>query len=282
MRKDDNMTYFSSKQEETTYYNQQASETEFLQWYKQKLPDYDKPSLTVDNVLIGYNKTEDQLKMLLIQRKNHPFKNSWALPGGFVNRNESAITSVIRETKEETHLHVPEENIEQLYTFSQPNRDPRGWIVSISHLAFISEEPTIAGDDAKEAGWFTMNVSDTSLHLTKEDTQIILDLKTGNSSGTNTLAFDHNRIILKAFHHIINQMNYEPRVLQVLGKEFTITEARKVFAQFLGINYKKIDHSNFKKGILNHLEEIGERSTGIGRPSKIYQLKFTPRIDDLN
>ncbi len=102
---------------------------------------------------------------------------------------------------------------------------------------------------------------------------ISLDLLTGESSGKDTLAFDHSEIILKAFNRVVNKMEHEPQVLQVLGKDFTITEARKVFAKFLGIDFKMIDHSNFKKAMLQYFDEIGERPVGIGRPSKIYQLK---------
>ncbi len=69
---------------------------------QQERPEYEKPSVTVDMVLMCYNKEEEQLKIALIQRKGHPFRNSWALPGGFVKKNESTGESVIRETKEET------------------------------------------------------------------------------------------------------------------------------------------------------------------------------------
>lgn len=268
------MEHFHSKEEEKTYYEQEASETDFLSWYQdQERPEYEKPSLTVDIVLLCYNKEEDQLKVLLIQRKSHPYRNSWALPGGFVQKNESTGASVLRETKEETGVIISEENIEQLHTFSTPNRDPRGWVVTVSYLAFIGEEPLIAGDDAKEVQWFSLERNANKLHLSSGDVAITLDLTTSKSSGKDTLAFDHSEIIVKAFNRVVNKMEHEPQVLQVLGKDFTITEARKVFAKFLGIDFKMIDHSNFKKAMLQYFDEIGERPVGIGRPSKIYQLK---------
>lgn len=268
------MPDFASKEEEKQYYERQASEEEFLVWYhQQELPEYEKPSLTVDIVLMCYNKEEDQLKVLLINRKGHPYRHSWALPGGFVNRNESTGESVLRETQEETGVIISKENIEQLHSFSRPDRDPRGWVVTVSYLAFIGEEPLIAGDDAKEVHWFNMERQGQTLILTHDDVEIVLDLASGASLGKDTLAFDHSEIILKAFNRITNKMEHEPQVLQVLGKDFTITEARKVFAKFLGVDYKTIDHSNFKKAMLQHFEEIGERPVGIGRPSKIYQLK---------
>lgn len=267
------MSRFASKKEEKQYYEQTASEVEFFKWYRQQdHPEYEKPSLTVDIVLMCYNKEEDQLKLLLIKRKSHPYRNSWALPGGFVSPNESTGESVLRETKEETGVLISKHNIEQLHTFSTPNRDPRGWVVTVSYLAFIGEEPLIPGDDAKEASWFNMKRDGSKLILSDGEAVIMLDLNDPTASDHHLLAFDHSEILLKAFNRVANKMEHEPQVLQVLGQDFTITEARKVFAKFWGIDYKTIDHSNFKKAMLQYFEEIGERPVGIGRPSKIYRL----------
>lgn len=265
---------FASKKAEKHYFEQQASEEEFLDWYqKQEQPQYEKPSVTVDMVLLCYDKEQDQLKILLIQRKSHPYRHSWALPGGFVNPNESTGDSVLRETKEETGVTISGYNIEQLHTFSTPGRDPRGWVMTVSYLAFIGEVPLSAGDDAKEVRWFSLERKNHQLYLINGDVEIVLDLRTGESLGKNTLAFDHSDIIIKAFKRVVNKMEHEPQVLQVLGENFTISEARKVFAKFLGIDFRSIDHSNFKKSMLAYFEEIGERPVGIGRPSKIYRLK---------
>lgn len=274
---------FTSKEQEKQYYEQEASEAEFLAWYKkQEQPQFEKPSVTVDMVLMCYNKEEDQLKVSLIQRKTNPFRNSWALPGGFVNPKESTGESVLRETQEETSVVISSQNIEQLHTFSRPNRDPRGWVVTVSYLAFIGEEPLTAGDDAKQVRWFALEREGNTLALKDPETEILLDLTTGESLSEDRLAFDHSEIILKAFKRITNKMENQPQVLQVLGEDFTITEARKVFAKFLGVNYRDIDHSNFKKSLLRFLEEVGVRSMGIGRPSKVYRLKEEIFIDEFS
>ncbi|AYW48020.1 NUDIX hydrolase [Tetragenococcus osmophilus] len=265
---------FASKQEEQDYYQHVASEQEFLEWYKkQEHPIYQNPSVTVDMVLLCYNKSTDQIKVLLIQRRGNPYRNSWALPGGFITASESTGDSVIRETKEETGVTISAKNIEQLHTFSTPGRDPRGWVITVSYLAFIGEAILSAGDNANQARWFTLERKDNQLYLTSGEIEIILDLQTQKSLGKDDLAFDHNQIIIKAFNRIANKMAHEPQVLQVLGETFTITEARKVFAKFLGVDYRSIDHSNFKKSLLDFLEEVGERPAGVGRPSKLYRLK---------
>lgn len=264
---------FTSRKAEKEYYEHQATQEEFLTWYKQQeKPKYVTPSLTVDMVLMCYSRQDDQLKVLLIKRKGHPYKDSWALPGGFVQSDESTGQSVLRETKEETGVDISMQNIEQLHTFSTPDRDPRGWVVTVSYLAFIGEEPLTAGDDAQDVRWFSLKRQDSKLELSNEDILITLDLTTGESSGPDQLAFDHSEIILRAFKRILNKMDHEPQVLQVLGNDFTITEARKVFAKFLGVDYRSIDHSNLKKSLLHFLHETGEKPVGIGRPSKTYRL----------
>ena len=81
------MEHFHSKEEEKHIMNKRPLKLISLSWYQdQERPEYEKPSLTVDIVLLCYNKEEDQLKVLLIQRKSHPYRNSWALPGGFVQK----------------------------------------------------------------------------------------------------------------------------------------------------------------------------------------------------
>ncbi len=270
------MSSFTSKNDERHYYETQVTEKEFLNWYKkQHFPTQDMPSVTVDMVLFCYNKEMDDFKVLLIKRNTHPFQNSWALPGGFVRNGEATSDSCIRETKEETNVSITRNHIEQLHTFSTPNRDPRGWVITVSYLAFIGEEPLKAGDQASDASWFSLERNGDLISLKNPDeAEIILNIKTGESLGEETLAFDHSEIFIKAFNRVCNKMYHEPQILRVLGNQFTITEARKVYAKFLGVNYKEIDHSNFKKSMLPFFKEIGEKPTGVGRPSKIYELHF--------
>lgn len=126
--------------------------------------------ITVDVVLIKIK--EFDFFLLLIKRKNDPFKDYWALPGGFVDENEDLEVAAIRELEEETRIEV--NHLEQVAAFGKPFRDPRGHMVSVAYFGIVPENTiAIAADDAKEVRWFS-----------------IKDLP--------ELAFDHLEIIKKA------------------------------------------------------------------------------------
>ncbi|HEY9113421.1 MAG TPA: NUDIX hydrolase [Bacteroidales bacterium] len=112
---------------------------------------YPRLSLTVDAVVF---KIIDSKKfILLIQRKNEPFLGKWALPGGFVDMDETLETAVSRELEEETGL--KNIDLKQLHAFSELNRDPRGRTVSVVFWGIIKNEATpVSGDDAADARWF--------------------------------------------------------------------------------------------------------------------------------
>lgn len=116
--------------------------------------DYPRPALTVDAVV--FRKNNEQWEVLLIQRKHYPFEGMWALPGGFVDLNETVEHAVIRELEEETHLKLKE--LKQLFTFSEPGRDPRGHTVSVTFFGTVdyADSAVKGGDDAADARWFAM------------------------------------------------------------------------------------------------------------------------------
>ncbi len=127
---------------------------------------YPRPAVTVDMIVFRLN---NPAQVLLIERKNEPFKNSWAFPGGFVDENEPLDKAAYRELVEETGL--KNVSLKQLQTFGDPGRDPRGHTVSIVFWGIIrSKEKAMAGDDALKAEWFDID-----------------DLP--------TLAFDHQKIL---------------------------------------------------------------------------------------
>lgn len=271
---------FKTKEEEKHYYEQVASEKEFIEWYKvQELPNYPKPSLTVDNVIFAYDRVENKIKMLMIKRLANPYRDSYALAGGFVDPTEATEQAVLREVKEEVNLDVTEKQIEQLYTFSTPLRDPRGWVVSVSYLTFLPEfSQVVAGDDAKSTAWFTVDFNKDTLEfeLTNDMTQEKMFLKDGKllANSTTKLAFDHTEIVWKALERIQGSLDWKPKVLEVFGGQFTLPEARKVFSKFLPVDtYHDIDNSNFKKTHGHLFQEIGTTTKNVGRPAKVYTLK---------
>lgn len=137
--------------------------------------DYPRPALTVDAVV--FRKLNNEFEVLLIQRKHYPFAGMWALPGGFVDMDETVEQAVGRELYEETNLKF--DQLEQLHTFSALGRDPRGRTVSVTFFGLIDEKHSDVrgGDDASDAKWFKM-------------------------SNIPTLAFDHIEAINMAMQRI--------------------------------------------------------------------------------
>ena len=108
-----------------------------------------RPSLTADVIVV----TRDR-RLLLIKRGNHPYIDCWALPGGFVNPDETCPAAAVRELREETGLALP---VRPLLLLSAPRRDPRTRVVSAVYLAEAGSETPRAGDDARAAGWFAVD-----------------------------------------------------------------------------------------------------------------------------
>ena len=114
---------------------------------------YPHPAVTADCIV--FNKEDNRIYVLLIKRKNEPFKDCWAFPGGFINIDESAEAAAIRELKEETGLEIS--IVEQLKAYSTPNRDPRERVITIAFIAESTIKEVKGGDDAKEARWFDIS-----------------------------------------------------------------------------------------------------------------------------
>lgn len=202
--------------------------------------------LTVDAVVFGYDSTP-KISVLLIKRLNQPYKNNWAVPGGFVEDNESLEQAVQRELEEETGVNI--EYLEQLYTFGTPGRDPRGRVVSVAYFGLVKPDTykISASSDAKEVEWFDIN------HLPK-------------------LAFDHQEILDVAIKRLRAKITYEPIGFELLEEKFPFSDLENLYTTLLG---REIDRRNFRKKILGFgmLDELNEKvKKGAGRPANLFQF----------
>ena len=130
--------------------------TKIINFENKKMPytyEYPRPAVTVDAILI--DKTNEP-EILLVNRKFYPFEGMWALPGGFVDIDETLEEAVIRELEEETG--ITGIKLEQFGAFSEINRDPRHRTISVIFIAFVEKETLqiTAGDDAADAKWFKL------------------------------------------------------------------------------------------------------------------------------
>lgn len=217
---------------------------------------YARPALTVDCVVFGLD--EEDLKILLIQRDLEPFAGQWALPGGFVAVGESLDDTARRELSEETGL----ENVflEQLYTFSDPERDLREHVVTAAYYALVnlSEHKVQAATDARSAAWFAVD-------------------------DVPELAFDHDRILKVAYERLKGKIRYQPVGFELLPRKFTLRQLQGLYEKILD---RDLDKRNFRKKILNMgiIEELAEIETDVAhRAARLYRFdkkQYDARIKD--
>ncbi|MFT4004840.1 MAG: NUDIX hydrolase [Lacrimispora sp.] len=160
------------------------TEKEFLAQYRPG--DYERPSVTVDILIFAVDQDGEEAELLLVRRKNHPCIGQWAIPGGFVNPDESLEEAAARELLEETGLE--DICLEQLYTWGDVKRDSRTRVISVSYMAVVPKNQLVpqAGDDAKEARWFQVrkrklsdleNGSTYALTIENEDEHIFMSYR---------------------------------------------------------------------------------------------------------
>lgn len=285
----------------------EQTESDFLESYDAS--KYEHPSITVDMVIFtvldrpqanNRKLPEKDLCVLLVKRGGHPFKDRWALPGGFVKPTESLEQAAIRELAEETG--VKNVYMEQLYTWSDLGRDPRTWVVSCSYMALIdaSRIKLAAGDDAVDARWFrvskklkqekrklTRNGSifkqKYSLLLSADDltTETLLE-KTVTKHGyrqteeeqirhPGELAFDHARMIGYAVDRLRNKIEYTDLAFSLMPEYFTLTQLQQVYETILDCELLK---ANFRRKLENKVVETDYFTEGDGyRPSRLFKVR---------
>lgn len=185
------------------------------------------------------------LKVLLVKRRIQPFAGQYAIPGGFVRDNEDLDHAALRELQEETG--VAEVYLEQLYSFGEPNRDPRGRIISIAYFALISADRKLeAGSDADEASWWQVKA-------------------------LPALAFDHAEILNYALERLRNKLEYTTVGFQLMPAKFTLTELQEVYEAILE---KNLDKRNFRRKMsqLKILKPLKEYQRGGQRPAQLFRF----------
>lgn len=264
---------------------QGLTEKEFLEQYQPGA--YKRPSLTVDILVFAVNESRDALRLLMIRRRNHPYIHCWALPGGFVEIDESLEEAARRELEEETGLR--DIYMEQLYTFGEPGRDPRTRVISTAYLALIRENTVAvrAGDDAAEAGWFTIREQDGEVRLIGDQGDILsyhvsrIPLFMGGVSGIQEIAskkadsgiaFDHEKAIQMGISRLRNKAEYTNVLFGLMPPEFTLPELQKLYETVLG---KPLYKANFRKKISGYVEATGTKRNqeGTKRSPELYRFR---------
>jgi len=208
---------------------------------------YERPSVTVDVVIFSI--LDEMLKVLLIKRKAWPHEGMWAIPGGFVDIDESLEHAAYRELAEETGVSSSDVYLEQLYTFGEPDRDPRTRVITVAYFALVSADKINpqAASDAADVGWFS-----------------VYDLP--------SLAFDHADILDYALTRLRYKLEYSAVGFQLLPEKFTLRELQDTYEIVLGT---PLDKGNFRSKLrkTNVVEMVdGYRDTG-GRPARLYRFR---------
>lgn len=239
-----------------TSFEHSGTEQEFLTQYHQKQHEYPPFAFTADIVLLTIRR--GKLCVLLIQRGAHPDLGKWALPGGFVGIDETVEQAAIRELQEETGVVVDRAHIEQLRTYSDPDRDPRMRVVSTAFIAlipFADIPPIVAGDDAAKAHFFPVH-----------------DLLSNDDEDRVELAFDHAMILRDGLERTSNKLEYTNLAATFLEEPFTLADLRRVYEEVWS---KPLHAANFRRKILStedFIVETGTKGDSVFQGGKSAQL----------
>ena len=198
---------------------------------------YPHPAVTTDCVIFGYE-PKDGLSVLLIKRGIEPFKDCWALPGGFVRIDEEVRDSTLRELNEETGLQLSDKSeLKELGCYSGVNRDPRERVITIAFYHLVRKSEVKGGDDAKEARWFPVD-------------------------NLPAFPFDHKEIVEDAVKRLKRDIYFEPIGFDILPEVFTLPQLHKLYMSILKVEF---DRWNFAKKMLKLgiIDMVGERPEGV-------------------
>lgn len=255
---------------------------------------YDRPSVATDIVIFSMADLEassrraptPSLQVLLVKRGQHPYKDHWALPGGFLQRHETIEECALREAKEETKVNP--RALLPVGVFSDPERDIRTRVISHAFVSVVDAEKVtpLGGDDAAEAAWFTVSFerqgqNRTAITLTRGNVQHRCLLEEtldpfGQIHDTicdnGGLAFDHAKILAAAFRTIRNRHDDYDLVFRFLPEKFTLSSMQRVYEILNNI----VDQpANFRRKIMGYVSETDEYENCVGhRPAKLFERKI--------
>lgn len=239
-----------------TYTPSSKAEQDFLQSYDPS----GFPSVAMTSDIVLFTIKNGQLCVLLVERGDFPYKGYWALPGGFVNPNEDSDEAARRELQEETGLEAFPGHLEQLKSYSSPERDPRMRVISTAYVALMPDLPTpVAGDDAANAHFWPVDDLDLSGSGLKDDAP--------------ALAFDHAQIISDALERVRSKLEYTPLATSFCAESFTLVELRRIYEAVWGV---ELHPSNFRRKVLStpgFVSPVGSKahaSSSGGRPAQLY------------
>lgn len=265
-----------------------SSEEEFLKHYNKD--EFEKLSMTADTLVFSVSEDEQDnyrklnekhFSVLLVKRNTYPFKDMWCLPGGFVRMDETVEEAAERILAKEANVH----NIylEQLYTLSDINRDPRMRIVSTSFMALIDKNK-LKDKLSEDASWFNVNIEDDGknvlLNLDNGIEQINVKMTKHRANATSEnyyyeiekndgLAFDHAKVIAIGAQRLKNKIEYTDIVFNMMPEYFTLGELQQVYEAILG---KKLLDPAFRRIIASKVEKTNKVKTGGGhRPSALFR-----------
>ncbi|ADB29553.1 NUDIX hydrolase [Kribbella flavida DSM 17836] len=195
---------------------------------------------------------DGSFEVLLIRRGIAPHRGRWALPGGFVRPAEDLEQTARRELAEETGVDSDRIHLEQVATYGEPGRDPRGRVISVAYLALVPDLPVpVAGSDAASASWIPV-------------ADVLAD--------PGRLAFDHHRILADAVERARAKLEYSPLATAFCADEFTISELRGVYEAVWGV---ALDPRNFHRKATRtegFVEPVGATTTRDGgRPAQLFR-----------
>ena len=260
------------------------TEKEFLKEYK--AGDYDRPSVTVDILVLGASADLRTLKILLVKRDEHPYLDRWALPGGFVRRDETAFQAAQRKLSNETGLEGV--YLDQIYTFTRPDRDPRTRVMTIAYLALVSDTSddmlrgvTCAGlgedtGGVRDAAWFDLVIDQGSISFTNAERNVSIEYSIENKRFKNgrifyenwvsslkskeELAFDHIEIIIESFIKLKAEFEHTDLAFNMMGDTFTLPDLQALYELVLG---KKLYKTNFRAMVAPKVDATGAKMKSI-------------------